>query len=240
MPSTIAGATAVKDVLAELESLGDEKRRQYNAKVGPDGIAGAPPDKQFGCKTGDIRKLAKKIKTDHELGQKLWKTGNMDAQLLAILIMKPKELSAKQLDTMVREARFAWVVEWLQSYIIKDQPDDEKEKLREKWMKKNERDSWAARAGWHLTASKINKGEDGVDVEALLDRIEKEMPRAKPETKWTMNNTLGAIGIKHAKHRKRAIAIGEKIGLYEDWPVSKGCTIPYVPVWIDAMVKGKS
>jgi 3-methyladenine DNA glycosylase AlkD len=240
MPSTIAGASAVKDVLAELESLGDEKRRQYNAKVGRDGIAGAPPDKQFGCKTGDIRKLAKKIKTDHELGQKLWKTGNMDAQLLAILIMKPKELSAKQLDTMVREVRFAWVVGWLQSYIIKDQPDDEKEKLREKWMKKSEKDSWAARAGWHLTASKINNGEDGVDVEALLDRIEKEMPRAKPETKWTMNNTLAAIGIKHARHRKRAIAIGEKIGLYKDWPVSKGCTIPYVPVCIDAMVKRKS
>jgi 3-methyladenine DNA glycosylase AlkD len=240
MPSTTAGAAAVKDVLAELESLGDEKRRQHNAKAGPDGIAGAPPDKQFGCKTGDIRKLAKKIKTGHELGQKLWKTGNMDAQLLAILIMKPKELSAEQLDTMVREARFAWVAGWLQSYIIKNQPDGEKEKLREEWMKKNEKDSWAARAGWHLTASKINNGKDGVDVEALLDRIEKEMPRAKPETKWTMNNTLAAIGVKHAKHRKRAIAIGEKIGLYEDWPVSKGCTIPYVPVWIDAMVKGKS
>ena len=240
MPSTTAGAAAAKDVLAELESLGDEKRRQYNAKVGPDGIEGAPPGKQFGCKTGDIRKLAKKIKKDHELGQKLWKTGNMDAQLLAILIMKPKELSAKQLDSMVREARFAWVADWLQSYIIKDRPGDEKEKLRERWMKKNEKDSWAARAGWHLTASKINKGEGGVDVEPLLDRIEKEMPGAKPETKWTMNNTLGAIGIKHAKHRKRAIAIGEKIGLYEDWPVSKGCTIPYVPVCIDAMVKGKS
>jgi len=238
MPSTIAGVSAVKDVLTELESLGDEKRRQYNAKVGPDGIAGAPPDKQFGCKTGDIRKLAKKIKTDHELGQKLWKTGNMDAQMLAILIMKPKELSAEQLDTMVREARFAWVADWLHSYIMKVQPDDEKEMLREKWMKKNEKDSWAARSGWQLTASKINNGEDGVDVVALLNRIDKEMPRAKPETKWAMNSTLGAIGIKKAKHRKRAIAIGEKIGLYEDWPVSKGCTIPYVPVWIDAVVKG--
>ncbi|MCA9283700.1 MAG: DNA alkylation repair protein [Phycisphaerales bacterium] len=240
MPSTIAGAAAVNDVLAELESLGDEKRRRHNARVGPDGIAGVPLEKQFGCRTGDIRKLAKKIKTDHELGQKLWKTGNMDAQLLAILIMKPKALSASQLDTMVRETRFSWVVDWLQSYIIKEQPDDEKEGLRRKWMKKNEKDSWAARAGWHLTASKINRGEDGVDVEALLDRIEKEMPGAEPETKWTMNNTLGAIGIKHAEHRSRAIAIGERIGLYEDWPVSKGCTIPYVPVWIDAVVKRKS
>lgn len=65
------------------------------------------------------------------------------------------------------------------------------------------------------------------------------MPRAKPEVQWTMNNTLAAIGITHAQHRACAIAIGEKIGLYSDWPVAKGCTPPYVPVWIHAMVKRK-
>jgi hypothetical protein len=52
-----------------------------------------------------------------------------------------------------------------------------------------------------------------------------------------MNNTLGAIGIHHPEHRQRAIAIGEKIGLYHDWPVSKGCIPPYVPVWVNAMIK---
>ena len=239
MASTRVAAKTAKDILTELEALGDEKRRKYNAKVGPDGIPGAPLDKQFGVKTGDIRKLAKKIKTDHELALKLWKTDNIDAQLLAILIMQPKEVSAQELDTLVREARFGWVADWLQSYIIKEQPPAEKEALREKWMKKTEKDSWAARAGWHLTASMINKGEGDVDVTALLDRIEKEMPKAAPETKWTMNNTLVAIGVKHANHRKRAIAIGEKIGLYKDWPKSKGCTIPYVPVWVDAIVNGK-
>ena len=55
-----------------------------------------------------------------------------------------------------------------------------------------------------------------------------------------MNNTLGAIGIKHAAHRLRVIAIGEKIGLYRGWPVSKGCTPPYVPVWVEAMLKQKA
>lgn len=53
MPSTSAGAAAVKKVLA---SLGEEKRRQHNAKVGPGGIAGAPPDRQFGCEAGDGRR----------------------------------------------------------------------------------------------------------------------------------------------------------------------------------------
>jgi hypothetical protein len=39
------------------------------------------------------------------------------------------------------------------------------------------------------------------------------------------------------KLRKRAIAIGEKPRLYRDWPVSKGCTPPFVPVWVEFMVK---
>ena len=45
MSCTSVDATIVKEVLAELESLGDENRRQYNAKAGPDGFVGAPPNK---------------------------------------------------------------------------------------------------------------------------------------------------------------------------------------------------
>jgi 3-methyladenine DNA glycosylase AlkD len=101
------------------------------------------------------------------------------------------------------------------------------------------KDRWAARAGWNLTAGRVGKEASDPDISALLDRIEKEMPKAEPEVQWTMNNTLAAIGIHHAEHRKRAVAIGEKIGLYKDWPVSKGCTPPYVPVWVEEMVKRK-
>jgi 3-methyladenine DNA glycosylase AlkD len=227
----------LKEALAKLESMGDEGRREYNLKPAPHGIP-AGKLRQFGVAMGDLRKLSAKIKKDHALALELWKTGNIDAQLLAILIMKPKEISAKELDKMVREASFPQVADWLNSYIVKEQPSAEKETLREKWMK--DKDGWAARAGWNLTASKINKGakdSEGLDVEELLDRIEKNMPKAPPETQWTMNNTLMAIGIHHAKHRKRAIAIGEKIGLYKDWPMSKGCIIPYVPICVPEMVK---
>lgn len=218
----------VKEVLAQLESLGDDARRKHNTKAGA-------PDNQFGVKLGDIRVIAKKIKTDHELALKLWETGNVDAQLLATLILKPKSLSAAEVDTMTRSTTCSQVADWLNGYVVAEHP--EKDSLREKWMK--EKDRWAARAGWNITASRINKGADDFDLEALIDRIEKEMPKAKPEVQWTMNNTLAAIGIKHAKHRKRVLAIGEMIGLYRDWPVSKGCTPPYVPVWVEAMVKQK-
>jgi 3-methyladenine DNA glycosylase AlkD len=222
----------LKEAMAKLESMGDERRRAFNVKHG------AGKARQFGVATGDIRKLARKIKTDHELAMQLWKTGNIDAQLLAILVMRPKALSAKELDKMVRTARFAWVADWLNAYVVKEQPPADKEALRIKWMQ--DEDGWAARAGWNLTASKINKGgKDAaeLDLAGLLDRIESEMAAAPPEAQWTMNAALAAIGIHHAKLRERAIDIGEKLGVYRDYPVSKGCTSPFAPIWINEMVK---
>ena len=97
-------------------------------------------------------------------------------------------------------------------------------------------DRWAARAGWDLTAERVAKSPDGIDLTALLARLEAEMADADPEVQWTMNNTLAAIGIHFPKHRKRAIAIGEALGIYRDYPVSKGCTSPFAPIWINAMV----
>ena len=218
-----------QEILAKLESLGDAARLKHNAKFGA-------PDNQFGVKLGDIRALATKLKANHELALELWETGNVEAQLVATLIIKPKSLTAEELDGLTRSTTCSQVAEWLNSYVVAEHPD--KETLREKWMKPKEKDRWAARAGWHFTASRINKKNiEGLDMPAMLDRIEKEMPKAKPEVQWTMNNTLGAIGIHDAKLRKRAVAIGEKIGLYRDWPVSKGCIIPFVPVWVEAMVK---
>jgi 3-methyladenine DNA glycosylase AlkD len=227
----------LKEALAKLESMGDEKRRAHNAKPWAGNPGGAAKLKQFGCAMGDIRALAKKIKTDHTLALELWKTGNIDAQLLAILLMKPKSLSAAELDKMVRAAKFAWVADWFNSYILKEQPPADKESLRVKWME--DEDGWAARAGWNLTASKIGKEAEGLDLPALLDRVESEMADAPPETQWTMNAVLANIGIHDAKLRKRAIAIGEKLGIYRDYPCSKGCTSPFAPIWINEMVKRK-
>lgn len=217
----------IEEIFALLKSQGDVARRAHNTKAGA-------PDNQFGVKLGDLRAIAKKIKTDHPLALQLWDTGNVEAQLLATLVIKPSALSAGELDKLTRSTTCAQVADWLNAYVVAQHP--EKESLRQKWM--TAKDRWAARAGWNLTASRVNKGDAAdLDLAALLDRIEKEMPQAKPEVQWTMNNTLAAIGIHHPKLRKRAVAIGEKIGLYSDWPVSKGCTPPYVPIWVDFMVK---
>jgi 3-methyladenine DNA glycosylase AlkD len=215
----------LKQAMDKLESLGNPTMRAHNVKCG----AG---ENQFGVKRGDIRKLAGTIKTDHELALALWQTGNSDAQLLAALILKPTLLSADQIDRMVRSITFAQVADWFISNVVAPHP--EVESLRQRWIAADH--PMTARAGWSLTADKIAKSPDALDPTALLNRIESEMPNAAPETQWTMNMTLGQIGIHIPKLRKRAIAIGEKLGLYRDYPVSKGCTSPFAPTWINAIV----
>jgi 3-methyladenine DNA glycosylase AlkD len=218
----------LNETLKQLQALGNETTRKHNTKWG----AG---DNQFGVKHGDIRALAKKVQANPELALPLWKTGNVDAQLLATLLLKPKALSAKEVDRLVRSISFAHVADWLISYVVK--PHADKEALRQKWMA--DADRWAARAGWALTAERVVKSPDGLGLSALLDRIEAEMADADPVVQWTMNNTLAEIGIHSPKLRKRAVAIGEKLGIYRDYPVSKGCTSPFAPSWINAMVSRK-
>jgi len=216
----------VKDALAQLKSLGDEKVRARNIRNGSG-------DNQFGVKSGDIRKIAAKIKTDDKLAMALWESGNMDARMLAILLINPKNLSRDELDRMVRSADISQVADWLNSYVVRNHPD--KESLRQSWIE--DANPWAARAGWDLTSERIGKNPDGLDLTALLDRIESEMGNAPAAAQWTMNFCLAGIGIHFPKHRKRALAIGEKVGLYRDYPVSKGCTSPFAPIWINEMVR---
>ena len=231
-PARAKGTTwTVEEALKHLKALGNAAVRAQNAKSGP--LGSGAGDNQFGVKRGDVRTLANKIKTNHELALALWKTGNIDAQFLATLLVEVKRLSADELERMVKSVTFVWVADWLHSYVVKEHAD--KETLRKKWMQSNDR--WTARAGWQLTAGRVVKSPAGLDLAALLDRIEKEMPAAPLEVQWTMNMCLAEIGIHNPQLRKRALAIGEKLGIYRDYPCSKGCTSPFAPIWINEMVK---
>jgi 3-methyladenine DNA glycosylase AlkD len=214
-----------EEAMSQLESLGspEVRRRTINSGSG---------DNLFGVKMGDIRALAKKIGPDPELAERLWASRNLDAMLLATLLMKPKQLTEQDLDRLVGTIGSSQVADWLGTNVVKAHPA--KESRREKWMAADH--DFTARMGWSLTAERIVKNPDGLDLSGLLDRIESEMPAAPTVVQWTMNYCLAEIGINFPDQRARAIAIGEKIGAFRDYPTPKGCTSPYAPIWIEAMV----
>jgi 3-methyladenine DNA glycosylase AlkD len=119
------------------------------------------------------------------------------------------------------------------AYVIRLHP--QKEALRQRWM--TDAHPMAARAGWSLTTERLEKSPKNLDIDALLQRIEAEMADADPAPQWTMNACLATIGIHFPERRARAIEIGERLGVYRKYPVSKGCTSPFAPIWIEEMVR---
>ena len=112
------------DALSRLKFLRNDATWALNERNGAAG-------RQFGVKPGDIRAVAKAIKTNRALAMHLWDSGIVDARLLAILIMKPRALTTTDLDRLIRSNRFLGVSDWLNSYGLKQHPD--KEILGRQW-----------------------------------------------------------------------------------------------------------
>jgi hypothetical protein len=72
--------------------------------------------------------------------------------------------------------------------------------------------------------------------EELLSAIGEQIVTEKPEVQWAMNFTAAQIGIFQSELRSRCIAIGERIGLYRDDIVPRGCTPNYLPELIRIQV----
>jgi len=134
---------------------------------------------------------------------------------------------------MLRQTRTPKVHDWLVNYVVKkNQHADE---LRRAWFA--DPDPVVASAGWALTTERVAKKPEGLDLAGLLDVIEAEMTDAPDRLQWTMNHCLAQIGIEHAEHRARAIDIGERLRVLEDYPTPPGCTSPFAPIWITEMVR---
>ncbi|HTJ34813.1 MAG TPA: DNA alkylation repair protein [Dactylosporangium sp.] len=214
--------TTVAQVLAELAALEDPKARAVNERHGDD----------HGVNLGSLRAVAKRLKTQQDLSRRLWQTGDTAARLLSLLICRPKAFERDELDAMLREARTPKVHDWLVGYVVKKHPQCEA--LRLAWFA--DADPVVASAGWALTADRVAKQPEGLDLPGLLDVIESDMKDAPSRLQWAMNHCLAQIGIDHPGHRARAIAIGERLQVLKDYPTPPNCTSPFAPIWIAEMV----
>jgi len=89
------------------------------------------------------------------------------------------------------------------------------------------------RTFWYYNARLRWTGQTPPDNNAdLLSAIEAKITQEEPEVQWAMNFTAGWIGVYDQKNRARCIQLGEKMGLYKDEMVSKGCTPNYLPEFI--------
>lgn len=192
-------------------------------------------------KLGELRKMAKELKTDHELAMELWQSGIYVARQLANLIMDKKRLSQELMDQLDKDIQLHpaeerhQLIDWLMANQLSK--DKKTIAMMESWQ--HSKSSLQRRLFWYHQARLRWMGQTPPEnTEDLLSAIETDIAKEHPDVQWAMNFTAGWIGVYNAKLRKRCVAIGEKSGLYKNDKVSKGCTPNYLPEFI-AIESGK-
>ena len=214
------------DVLAELESLEDPKALAINRRHGD----------THSVNLTKVRGIAKQLGAQPELARALWATRQPNARLVALLVARPKQFTAAELDRWLRQAATNKETDWFVGYLAAKSKHTEE--LRKQWL--SDPDPRITAAGWALTTDRVVKNPEGLDLAALLDVIEAEMKDAPERLQWAMNTCLGNIGIEHESHRDRVLEIGERLGVLKDHPTPGGCVSPYVPIWVPEMLRRRA
>ncbi|WP_025724404.1 DNA alkylation repair protein [Acholeplasma granularum] len=217
----------LNEVLIFLESQSNPSRKKTLIKAGAS-------INTYGVLLGTLRKYAAQIGINHILAKELWKTHNTDARLLAIMLFDVDKLTIENIINDLESIDFVQVLDDYMFRVIKDyklinELQDSLKKYRNDLM---------MRAYWAIYVIKI-EGQllNHNEIDELITIITNELIDAKPHTQWMMNRAFATIGIKYENYRENVLKISEKLGVYKDMKVSKGCTSAYVPSWINAVIK---
>jgi 3-methyladenine DNA glycosylase AlkD len=208
--------------LRELESLGTEQNRKIYRRHGVG-------EQQFGVSFGNLEKLRKRIKVDHQLAQQLWASGNHDARILATMVADPRQVDQALLEQ--------WVAE-LDNYPLTDQVANLASRTSlarsalERWVRAD--GEWVARAGWQLLAHLAMKDPDLSEsyFQPYLATIEQDIHQQKNRVREAMNGALIAIGLRSEQLQQAAIAIARRIGKVQVDHGETSCKTPDAEAYI--------
>lgn len=185
----------------------------------------------------EIRTIAKEQGKNAELAAYLWKNGGFSARMLSLLILDLKAVDVPCIERMISDLDAAdgkeqsQLLDWMIANVIMKKAALKNETA--KW--RDDPSTLRQRVFWSVQARSV-RAENHALNEELLEHIERALPAASEKVQWNMNWCAAQIGIADERLRARCIALGERLGLYRDYRVSKGCTSPFLPIWIGAVV----
>lgn len=189
------------EVLTQLESYGSAQTRKTYTRHG---LLGP----MFGVKFGDLNKLRAKIKVDHELGLQLWHSGNLDARVLATMVLDPSGMTMKELTLLHKDVSHHGLSSALSNVA---QRSPVAEKIMRKWMARKA--DLVQATGWMMLAGITRERPELFSAEQyqeFLKTLELEIHDAPNRTRHAMHSAL--IGIGTYIDEKRALSAAKKIG----------------------------
>lgn len=194
-------------------------------------------DNVFGVLTTEIAKLQKKIKVDHALAMELWKTGNVEARVLALQVADPEKLARADAEGLVKDGPVRFLGCYLSDLLARSPIAEE---MMRAWMKSP--DEFPREMGYGILGVRLKDDPGSVsdaEAEKVLATIEKEIHRAPNRARYAMNGALISIGIFKPTLRKNAIETGKRIGKVEVDHGETNCKTPDAVPYIEKASKRK-
>ena len=205
------------EAMAALEAAGTEQTRKTYRRHGAS-------DPLFGVKFGDLRPLAKRIGTDHQLARQLWASGNTDARLLACMVADPAEVQEEELDAWLADIDTYFLVDTFVAEIASKAPG--RLPRAQRWIA-SDRDR-TAQAGWdlmNLVALSADEVADDV-FEAQLALIAERIEGYGNWTRRSASNTITGIGLRNEALEAAARETAAAMGPVEFDPGQTSCVMP--------------
>jgi 3-methyladenine DNA glycosylase AlkD len=220
----------LEDILATLAALGKPQTAAIYKRHGSG-------DNVHGVLTSEVAKLAKKIKVDHALALKLWKTGNAEARILALLIADPAKVSRADADALVEDGPVHFLGCYLASLVARSPVADGTMRA---WMKSRDEDF--REMGYGILSARLKDDPEAIsDADALkiLATIGTEIHGSPNRARHAMNGALIAIGVFKPALRGHAIEAARRIGRVEVDHGETGCKTPDAAAAIEKGSKRK-
>lgn len=194
--------TAAKAV-RELKRLGEKRNVEGMARYG------IRAKKVYGVSKPKLDALAKRIGKNHDLGMRLWATGIHDARILGVLISEAEKVSARQMDSWVKDFDNWDVCDGSCCHLFVFAKPAWKKAFAWTGRKKE----FEKRAGFAMAAFLAvhdKKAEDGIYLK-FLKVIEREAWDERNFVRKAVNWALRNIGKRNLRLNRAAILSAERI-----------------------------
>jgi 3-methyladenine DNA glycosylase AlkD len=196
-------AERVRAIVTELSTLGSERNRAGMARFGIQ-VADA-----FGAPVEELRRVARRLGTDHDLALSLWATGKHEARILACFVDDPAAVTGRQMDAWAR-AFDSWDVCDQAATSLFDRTRHAWSKAVE-WAESDE--EWVKRAGFALMAGLASHDRAAGDgaFRKLLPIVRRGAFDQRNFVRKAVNWALRNIGKRNLALHAAAVACAEQI-----------------------------
>jgi 3-methyladenine DNA glycosylase AlkD len=196
------------DVLAWMKKTGSPKAAAGLSRFG------LPTDRAFGISVATLRAYAKLIGTDHALALKLWKTGWLDARILASFLADPAKVTPAMMDDWCRDFD-NWGTTDTACFTLFDRSPHAWNKARQ-WTKRSP--EFEKRAGFVLMACLAAHDQAARDAKFIefLPLIEAGASDDRNFVKKGVSWALRHIGHRNGKLHAAAIKTARRLAASDD------------------------